>query len=157
GVARALVWVFDADDPFADTDFDADEAPSPMGGEPLAVLELFGDSPRALAVTPDGSRVYAGIFLSGNQTTVVRDPAPYGGLPQPPPDSPYYDPDYDPTDDVPDLFPTTALIVRLDRASGQWLDEIDRDWGPVLRLSLPDKDIFTIDADATPPTVVPGG
>ena len=32
GVGRALVWVFDADGPFADTAFDADGAPSPLGG-----------------------------------------------------------------------------------------------------------------------------
>ena len=41
-----------------------------LGGTPLAILNLFGDTPRALAVTPDGSKVYAAVFQSGNQTTV---------------------------------------------------------------------------------------
>ena len=119
-------------------------------------MELFGDSPRALAVSPDASRVYAAIFLSGNQTTVVAFPQFDGGIPQPPLDSPYYDPSYDPNDDVPDRFPTTALIVKFDPASGQWLDEVDHDWGPALRLSLPDQDVFAIDANATPPALLPG-
>jgi YVTN family beta-propeller protein len=45
---RALVWVFDA------TALDAT-----LTGTPLAILELFGDTPRALDASPDGSRVYA--------------------------------------------------------------------------------------------------
>src|SRR5262245_13334577 len=114
GIERALVWVFDADDPFADTAFDADAEPSPLGGEPLAVLELFGDAPRALAASPDGTRVYAAVFHSGNRTTSVAPWAvvQHGGLPEPPSDSPYYDPAYDPTDRTPDRFPTTGLIVK---------------------------------------------
>ena len=37
----------------------------------MTVVELFGDTPRALAATPDGSTVYAAVFHSGNQTTAV--------------------------------------------------------------------------------------
>ena len=36
---------------------------------------LFGDTPRALAATPDGSTVYAAVFHSGNQTTAVSEGA----------------------------------------------------------------------------------
>ena len=36
-----------------------------LGGNPLTIVNLFGDTPRALAVTPDGSRVYAAVFHSG--------------------------------------------------------------------------------------------
>src|SRR5262245_217506 len=43
GVGRADVWVFDAADPGVDS-----------GGTPLALIQLFGDTPRALAVSPDG-------------------------------------------------------------------------------------------------------
>ena len=147
GVGRALVWAFDADDPFADTAYDADASPSPAAGEPLSVIELFGDSPRALAVSPDGSRVYAAIFLSGNQTTIVGGPAvETGGLPPPPQDSPFY----------PDNFPLTGLIVRRDPASGAWRDELARDWGPSLYFFQPDADVFTIDVDAGPPALIPG-
>jgi len=45
GVGRADVWVFDADG-LGDS----------LGGTPLAIVTLFTDTPRALAVTPDGSR-----------------------------------------------------------------------------------------------------
>ena len=51
GVPRADVWVFDATDP----------GPG-VGGTPLRIVSLFGDTPRGLAVSPDGSRVYVGIF-----------------------------------------------------------------------------------------------
>ena len=40
-----------------------------LGGTPLTIVTLFTDTPRALAVTPDGSRVYAAGFHSGNRTT----------------------------------------------------------------------------------------
>jgi DNA-binding beta-propeller fold protein YncE len=156
GLARALVWVFDAADPFADTERDADAAPSPLGGEPVTIIELFGDVPRALAVDPDGSRVYAAIFHSGNETTVVH---PYavatnGGLPQPPRDSPYFDPQYDPTDSLRDRFPTTGLIVKFDRVDERFEDASGRDWSEAVRLSLPDEDVFVIDAAANPPTLL---
>src|SRR5262249_51169861 len=60
GVGRADVWVFDANN-LGDA----------AGGTRLAKLTLFADTPRALAVSADGSKVYAAAFLSGNQTTVV--------------------------------------------------------------------------------------
>lgn len=62
GVGRADVWVFDAD-----------ALGAPLGGTPLTVLTLFGDVPRALAVSPDGATVYASVFLSGNGTTTVGE------------------------------------------------------------------------------------
>ena len=46
GVGRADLWVFDRHN-----------LGSSMGGEPETILTLFGDTPRALAVTPDGDRV----------------------------------------------------------------------------------------------------
>ncbi|MBN8281432.1 MAG: beta-propeller fold lactonase family protein, partial [Gammaproteobacteria bacterium] len=51
GIGRADVWVFDAN--ATDTG---------LGGTPLTVVTLFGDTPRALAVSPDGGRVYAAVF-----------------------------------------------------------------------------------------------
>ena len=44
-----------------------------MGGTPLTVINLLGDRPRALAASPDGSRVYAAVFRSGNQTVPVSE------------------------------------------------------------------------------------
>lgn len=62
GVGRADVWVFDAED--------LGDSP---GGEPLTIVTLFSDTPRALAVSPDGGRVYAAAFHSGNRTATIPD------------------------------------------------------------------------------------
>src|SRR5205085_1015768 len=62
-----------------------------------ASIDLFGLDPRALAVDPSGTYVYAAFLLSGNQTTILsRNDAP----PQPAPANP----------NLPDP-PLTALIV----------------------------------------------
>ncbi|HYC01398.1 MAG TPA: hypothetical protein VEC57_19855 [Candidatus Limnocylindrales bacterium] len=133
-IPRALVWAFHAENVGAG-----------IGGTPLAVLELFGDTPRALAVTPDGSTVYAAVFHSGNNTSVIREltVAANGGAPPPPADSPYYG--------DPDIL-QRSLIVRFDAGSGEWNDEIGRDWSAHIPFSLADQDVFAIHANATPPT-----
>ena len=64
GVGRADVWVFDADG-----------LGSALGGTPLTIVTLFTDTPRALAVTPDGARVYAAGFHTGNRTATVPETA----------------------------------------------------------------------------------
>ena len=139
GVGRADVWVFDA------------LAPGTGGGAPLDVVTLFGDTPRALAVSPDGAQVYAAVFHSGNATTVVGEDvvcdggavAPPclvdgatlpGGLPAP----------NDDANGVPG--PEAGLIVRHDAATDRWLDGLARDWSAAVRFSLPDLDVFAIDA-----------
>src|SRR5262249_13732014 len=68
GTPRALVFVFDATSP-GDT----------LTGSPLTVIKLFGDPPRALAASADGSTVYAAIFHSGNQTTSISEGAVCNG------------------------------------------------------------------------------
>src|SRR5262249_57635939 len=75
GQGRAVVQVFDA------TSLGA-----ALGGTPIASLVLFSDTPRALARTPDGSRVFAAAFHSGNRTTTITETAVSGngGLPPPP-------------------------------------------------------------------------
>ena len=40
---------------------------------PLTIVTLFADTPRALAVSPDGNTVYAAVFHSGNQTTTLGE------------------------------------------------------------------------------------
>src|ERR1043165_641634 len=62
GVGRADVWVFDAS-----------RLGDSLGGTPLTIVTLFTDTPRALAVTPDGSRVYAAGFQTGNRTTIINE------------------------------------------------------------------------------------
>src|SRR5215470_10204165 len=73
GVGRADVWVFDAND-----------LGDPAGGTPMTIVTLFSDTPRALAVTPDGNTVYAAAFNSGNRTTTIGSSAiDARGLPLP--------------------------------------------------------------------------
>ncbi len=148
GTGRADVWVFDAA-----------ALGSSLGGEPLEVLTLFADKPRALAVSPDGSRVYAAAFHSGNRTTSIGEflicdggpaapecvsgggVAPGGFLA--------------PTSNAAGVpAPKTSLIVKLDPASGAWRDEAGRDWRDLVRFELPDLDVFEIDALADPPVTL---
>jgi len=128
GVGRADVWVFDAEHPGGG-----------LGGQPLTRITLFTDTPRALAATPDGSRVYAAGFLTGNRTTALPEGTvtPRGGTPPPH------------TNWEGILQPPTGLIVKFD--GSHWVDELGRQWDGQVKFSLPDKDVFAIDAVANPP------
>src|SRR5262249_29813891 len=115
GVGRADVWVFDAD-----------HLGQAAGGTPLTVITLFTDTPRALAVPPDGSRVYAAGFHTGNQTTtanglVINAP----GMPGlPPPHTNYQG--------VP--APVAGLVVKW---NGQhWVDERGISFDSVIPFTL---------------------
>jgi YVTN family beta-propeller protein len=152
GTPRALVWVFAAD-------------ALPADGAPLHVVELFGDTPRALAATADGATVYAAVFHSGNLTTALAEGAVCngggsapacgldgvqmpGGLPgaQVPGGLP------EPNTNYQGIFgPETGLIVRQDPVSGVWQDGLGRNWNNAVRFELPDKDVFAIDALAATP------
>jgi DNA-binding beta-propeller fold protein YncE len=147
GVGRALVWVFDPADLGAT-----------LAGTPLDIIELFGDTPRALAVSADGNTVYAAVFQSGNRTTTVSEGAVCdggagalpcnsfgftmpGGLPAP-------NTNFDGTPQ-----PETGLIVKFDPDSGEWRDELGRDWNDAVRFSLPDYDVFAISNTTLMPTM----
>ena len=52
---------------------DANNLGSSLGGDPLTILSLFSDTPRALAVSPNGERAYAAAFHSGNRTSTVHE------------------------------------------------------------------------------------
>ncbi|MEL7447866.1 MAG: hypothetical protein AAFN78_01575 [Pseudomonadota bacterium] len=125
GIGRADVWVFDALAPGTN-----------LGGTPLAIVELFGDTPRALAATPDGSRVYAAVFNSGNRTTVVRDVPTLSKAP------PFENVDGE-------AAPLSALILRFDGTA--WVDEQGTNFNARAALNLPDLDVFEIDAMAASP------
>ena len=180
GVGRADVWVFDA------TNLGA-----ALGGTPLKILTLFGDTPRALAVSNDGGTVYAAVFHSGNRTATVSEgavcdtsasnvsnnlvegPCPVGGvtmpggLPLPHRNS------------AGDTRPEVGLVVKFN--GSHWVDRVcpsgstcscqagtnagnactldsqcpgsvcGRNWDNAVKFTLPDKDVFAIDANATPP------
>src|SRR6202161_1099805 len=48
----------------------------------MASIPVFGGNPRAMAVSPDGSKVYAAFAISGNATTII--PVPLAPAPPPP-------------------------------------------------------------------------
>ncbi|HVM97271.1 MAG TPA: hypothetical protein VMT89_12835, partial [Candidatus Acidoferrales bacterium] len=144
-IGRADVWVFDP------TTLD-----NSLTGNPVTVINLFGDSPRALAVNATGTTVYAAVFQSGNQTTTVNEGAVCdggamagpcnlmgnnapGGLPAP-------------NVNVQGVAqPEVGLIVKYNGTSGHWEDTLSRSWDEMVQFSLPDKDVFAIDATANPP------
>lgn len=137
GIGRADVWVFNANN-----------LGSSLGGTPLTIVNLFSDVPRALAVSPNGSKVYAASFVSGNRTAVVAlgvipdGGQAVGGIPLPNVNHA----------GVPE--PDMSLIVKYDGA--HWVDEIGRWWDSKIKFNLPDKDVFVIDANAATPAVLPG-
>jgi DNA-binding beta-propeller fold protein YncE len=142
GVPRADVWVFDP----ANLDTTA-------GGTPVRIISLFTDTPRALAVSPDGNVVYAAGFKTGNQTTTIIQPRictgfqPYtpcqlddgtvspGGNPGPAADA------------AGEPAPEVGLVVKFNNATGYWVDELHRTWNDSVRFNLPDQDVFAIDAN----------
>ena len=124
GIGRADVWVFNRNDLGAKA-----------GGSPETILTLFGDRPRGLARNRDGSRVFAAVFLSGNQTTTIPPP----NLPKPPP--------HTSADGVPQ--PDTGLITKFDGAN--WVSEDGTRFNNFVPFSLPDFDVFEIDALAEVP------
>ncbi|HME72585.1 MAG TPA: thrombospondin type 3 repeat-containing protein, partial [Myxococcota bacterium] len=138
-VGRADVWVFDATN-----------LGTTIGGTPFQILTLFGDTPRALAVSKDGNTVYAAIFHSGNQTTTVSQGLVCTGFTTAAScasSQGFVSPGGNPgpaTNSAGNQAPEVGLIVKFNPASGKWLDELGRDWSPVVRFSLPDQDVFTI-------------
>ena len=137
GVGRADVWVFDTANLGA-----------ALGGQPLTILRMFGDTLRGLARNADGTRVYAAVFHSGNRTTVLTSDIASGGLPKPPPTTA--------ADGT--TQPRTGLIVKWNGT--RWLDSGDpktgvapRDFTSHVRLGLPDFDVFQINATGSTPTL----
>ena len=142
GVPRADVWVFD---PAA--------LGNTVGGTPLGILSFFTDTPRALAVSPDGGTVYVAGFKTGNQTTTVQQARVCTGFH---PNTPCTLPDGTSspggnpgpaTDSKGEPAPEAGLIVKYNNADGHWEDELHRVWDNSVRFTLPDTDVFAIDAN----------
>ena len=140
GVGRADVWVFDAD-----------QLGTSLGGDPLTVITLFTDTPRALAATPDGALVYAAGFQTGNRTTAINEFLVRKGTA--PPFARVYPGPLTNHALIPQ--PTVALIVKYDGV--HWVDELGQAWDDMVPFELPDTDVFTIDAMAATPAAVGGG
>ncbi|MBK7877282.1 MAG: beta-propeller fold lactonase family protein [Planctomycetes bacterium] len=135
-------------------------------------VAIDGEEPRALAVSNDGKRIYAAIFASGNDTTILAGGSvfnldfppnvvnskvsPYSGA-NPPPNTrttPAFEPPLRAGLPTP---PRVGLIVR-HGADGAWRDDSGGDWthlvsGPNAALSgrvpgweLVDHDLAVVDA-----------
>lgn len=153
GIGRADVWVYDV------TDLRTDEL---LTGDPLRIISVFADTPRALAVSPDGNTVYVAAFHSGNQSTTVREPAVCDGFDSAGPCSVAGEtaPGGNPGPDdnaFGDEAPETGLIVQFNRNTDRWEDELGRNWNQIVEFNLPDHDVFAIDANfSSDPNVVVG-
>ena len=137
-------------------------------------IEIFGEEPKALAVSDDGTEVYVAIFESGNGSTILggldlddtdgdpyppnivsSDAGPHDGANPPPNDGTAFSPAETPGNPDP---PPSGLIVKKN-ADGDWLDDTGGDWtefvtGTSAELSgrpegwdLPDHDVAVIDTE----------
>lgn len=139
GIPRADVWVFDPSN-----------LGTTLGGTPLSILSFFTDTPRALAVSPDGNTVYVAGFKTGNQTTTVNQGRVCTGFQNKPCTlsdgtvSPGGNPG-PATDAAGEPAPEVGLIVKF--VNGHWVDELNRAWDSSVRFNLPDTDVFSFDAN----------
>jgi len=127
GIGRADVWVFDAT-----------SLGNSLGGTPLEILSFFADTPRGLAVSPDGNTVYVAAFQSGNQTTaIIETSVPNGfgpnGVPGPD-DNVFGDP-----------APEVGVIVKFD--GSDWRTSQGANASSLVPFDLPDHDVFSINAN----------
>jgi YVTN family beta-propeller protein len=104
----------------------------------VATIPLFGDSPRAMAVSPDGSTVYAAFALAGNATTLIPNtaaPTPCGTVAQGrTPCVPAMNPNLPPA-------PQVGLIVAANNPT----------WYPsFIKYTMPDNGVAAIKTGATP-------
>ncbi len=146
GLGRAVVQVYDVN-----------ALGNGATGNVLTTVVLFGDTPRALARSTDGTTVYAAVFHSGNETTVLNEgwvcdggfsagPCIVAGGRTAPGGMPWPNVNFE---NIPG--PENGLIVRFNPATNRWEDQLARDWSDVVRFQLPDLDVFTIDATAPLP------
>jgi YVTN family beta-propeller protein len=143
GVGRADVWVFDAN------------ALGPtLGGTPIQIVTVFGDTPRALARSVDGTKVFVAIHHSGNRTAALNQGFVCDGFAQSTscqlaeglPEQ------FDPPGGVPGpsqnfegfQAPEVGLIVKQEPGTNAWKDVLDRNWSNLVRFNLPDLDVFEI-------------
>jgi DNA-binding beta-propeller fold protein YncE len=149
GVGRADVWVFNP----ANTG-------TAVGGRPVRIMTFFTDTPRALAVAPDKTTVYVAGFKTGNQTTSLIEGVICEGF------------DVNTRCTVPDgstspgghlgpatnfegkRAPAVGQIVKFNNSTQQWEDELGRNWNNAVKFSLPDKDVFALNANTLTQTEV---
>lgn len=129
-IGRTDVWVFDAND-----------TGDSLGGKPVSVVSMFGDTARALSVSSDASEVYVAVMHSGNRTTAIGENFLEKTGPVNSADGA--------------AQPDTGLIVQFDGSnwidsSGGTADLNDRNYNELVPFSLPDFDVFALSATTTP-------
>jgi len=106
----------------------------------IAALPVFGGSPRALAVSPDGKTVYAAFAIAGNATTIISPnlaPPPCGVKGQTTFNPALCVPAFNTALPAP---PQVALIVAA----------TDPNWTSDIKYKMPDNGVVAIKAGATP-------
>ena len=141
-IPRADVWVFDPAN-----------LGNTLGGTPVKIASFFTDTPRALAVSPDRNTVYVAGFHTGNQTSIVNEEFICPGFD---PNTPCTNDDGTTspggnlgpkTDASGEQAPEVSMIVKFNNATGHWVDPAGRVWDHTFRFSLPDSDVFSLDAN----------
>ncbi len=156
--------------------------PANLAAAPINI-PIDGEDPRALAVSKDGSRIFAAVFESGNATTILGGGAtvptnqisfppnvvtlatgPWGGLNPPPNSGSVFSPPKAAGLPTP---PRVGLIVKKDNA-GQWKDDNNGNWtslvsgpqaaqsGRAVGWDMPDRDIAIIHAGTLAVTYATG-
>jgi len=142
---------------------------NPVTFQVVTNLAIDGNRPRAMDVSPDGSKVYVAIFESGNASTIIgtgvslgvtrANPvnfpfAPSRGLNPEPNSGTNFVPAINPA--ITTAPPKVSLIVKKNR-SGRWMDDNNGDWtefisgtnaafsGRVPGWDMPDHDLAVID------------
>jgi YVTN family beta-propeller protein len=146
-------------------------------------IAIDGEDPRSLAVSPDGTKVYAAVFESGNASTILGGggasmgtrlafppnvvslaSGPYGGVNPPPNSGGSFSPAIAPAN-----LPANpvGLIVKKD-ATGHWMDDNNHDWtakvsganaadsGRSVGWDLPDRDLAVINTSTLGVTYATG-
>ncbi len=124
---------------------------------PTLTVAIGAEDPRALAT--DGTRVFAAIFESGNNTTILSQQQvstaalnPYPGDANPPPNSgAMFNPPIAGGLPTP---PAVSLIVK--KTGAQWLDDNNGNWTPAVTWGLVDRDAAIIDANTLAVTYATG-
>ncbi len=110
-------------------------------------IAIAAEDPRALAVSPDGTKVYVAIFESGNHSVIIPRAAvnaatgPYNGANPPANSGTQFVPARTPGQPTP---PRVAHIARKNSA-GQWLDGNNRNWTSLITWDVLDHDVAIID------------
>ncbi|MSR42170.1 MAG: hypothetical protein EXS10_09775 [Phycisphaerales bacterium] len=119
---------------------------------------ILGAQPRALAVSPSGTLVYAAIFESGNKTTVIPRTTvnsvagPYAGV-NPPPNS---GATFNPPRTVGQPNPPRVAHIARKNAANQWMDDNNRNWTTQITWGVVDNDIAVVNATTLSTTYVTG-